>query len=104
MPDSALDFDTSPYVPENAADYGIGIVGAGGIVRHGHLPAYRKFGFRVAGITSRTAKTLDSLGDPAPRFAGWRELIECPDVHIVDVTYPFDGDRLAIVEAAAGAG
>jgi predicted dehydrogenase len=26
------------------------IVGAGGIVRDGHLPAYRKAGFRIAGI------------------------------------------------------
>src|SRR6478735_6395715 len=39
----------------------ITIIGAGGIVRDGHLPAYRKMGLPVAGIfdvNAETAKTL----------------------------------------------
>ena len=35
--------------PPAQKDYGIGIVGCGGIVRHAHLPAYRQFGYRVTG-------------------------------------------------------
>jgi predicted dehydrogenase len=38
--------DYYPYPPEKK-DYGIGIVGSGGIVRGAHLPAYKKCGYRV---------------------------------------------------------
>ena len=42
-----------PLLPERR-DMGIGIVGAGFIVRDCHLVAYVEAGFRVAGITSRS--------------------------------------------------
>ncbi|MEO1010094.1 MAG: Gfo/Idh/MocA family oxidoreductase [Bacteroidota bacterium] len=37
------------------------IIGAGGIVRDAHLPAYQKAGFTVAGITNRTRKRAEDL-------------------------------------------
>ena len=37
------------------------IIGAGGIVRDAHLPAYRKAGFEVAGITNRTRERAEKL-------------------------------------------
>lgn len=41
-----------PELPkENRPIY---VIGAGGIVRDAHLPAYKKVGFNVAGITNRT--------------------------------------------------
>lgn len=43
------------YKPELPKEHRpIYIIGAGGIVRDAHLPAYKKVGFHVAGITNRT--------------------------------------------------
>jgi len=58
--------DYKPKLPQRM-DHGIGIVGAGGIVNYAHLPAYKKAGFKVVGITDRnreqaerTAKNTES--------------------------------------------
>jgi predicted dehydrogenase len=80
---SPLSFVTRPSMPENPRP--IVVVGAGGIVNDAHLPAYRKAGFAVAGITDldlsraeRTAgvfeipkvyKTVDEAAGSAPREA-----------------------------------
>ena len=34
----------------NKIDYGIGVVGCGGIVQYAHLPAYKKAGFRSVAV------------------------------------------------------
>ncbi len=48
-----------PKLPiENRPIY---IIGAGGIVKDAHLPAYRNIGFNVAGITNRTKKRATDL-------------------------------------------
>lgn len=48
-----------PKLPkENRPIY---IIGAGGIVRDAHLPAYKNAGFTVAGITNRTKKRAEDL-------------------------------------------
>lgn len=39
------------------------IIGAGGIVNDAHLPAYKKAGFHVAGITNRTKEKAAKLAD-----------------------------------------
>lgn len=87
--------------------HGIGVIGAGGIVRYGHLPAYRKAGFRVVGIASRDADKARSMagqwGIPQA-FTDWRQLLDLPEVTVADVTYPFDEERLEIVRAAAERG
>jgi len=49
-----MEFDfprTAPELPEKPRP--IVVIGAGGIVRDAHLPAYRKAGFEVAGIVNR---------------------------------------------------
>lgn len=48
-----------PPLPETPMP--IIIIGAGGIVGDAHLPAYRKAGFRVAGITNRTRARAEKL-------------------------------------------
>src|ERR1017187_7171064 len=52
-------------------DHPIIVIGAGGIVRDAHLPAYSKAGFRLAGIYDlevQKAKTLaDQYGIPTPK-------------------------------------
>jgi len=52
------------YIPEPPkAPRPIVILGAGGIVRDAHLPAYRKAGFTVTGIYNRTRSRAQQLAD-----------------------------------------
>jgi predicted dehydrogenase len=48
-----------PQVPETSMP--IIIIGAGGIVGDAHLPAYKKAGFQVFGITNRTKEKAEKL-------------------------------------------
>ena len=83
--------DYKPKMPRKL-DRGIAIVGAGGIVNYAHLPAYKKAGFRVVGITDRNRevaeKTAKQAGIPKV-YASVEELLADGDVEIVDVAvYP----------------
>ena len=51
-------------------DRGIGIVGAGGIVNYAHLPAYKKAGFKVVGITDKNHEQAERLQNntASPRY------------------------------------
>ena len=98
--------DISPRQPSHR-DFGIGIIGAGGIIQWGHMPAYRKAGFNVVGIASRTRESAERMAKSwdIPRvFDDWRALLDIPEVQIADVSYPFDEDRLEIVREAAARG
>lgn len=83
-------------------DLGVGIVGAGWIVRECHLPAYRGAGVNVVAIASRTP---GRAADLAARFgitrvaASWREILDDPGVEILDVAFPPDRQPEIIVEA-----
>ena len=97
---------TLPVLPRSLT-MGIGIVGCGGIVQHGHMPAYRQAGFNVVGIASRNAQRVQAFAEKwkiSRAFDDWRKLIALDEVRIVDVTFPFDEERLEIVRAAAAAG
>src|SRR5882757_7848070 len=48
-----------PILPKSPAP--IVIIGAGGIVGDAHLPAYKKAGFSVVGITNRTRSRAEKL-------------------------------------------
>ena len=48
-----------PRLPETSMP--IIIIGAGGIVGDAHLPAYKKAGFQVLGITNRTKEKAEKL-------------------------------------------
>src|SRR5438067_1006962 len=70
---------------------GIGVVGAGFIVRECHLVAYAEAGFRVVGLTSRTRATAEEVARlrGVPRVFGTaEELLDCPEVDVVDVAVP----------------
>ena len=54
-----LFINQNPPLPENPAP--IVIVGAGGIVKDAHLPAYRKAGFKVIGIYDRDIAKAEAL-------------------------------------------
>lgn len=87
------------------ADWGIGIVGLGGIAGH-HLESYRKEGLTVLGGADVDEARARAMGERfGLRFVttDYRRLIDLPGVRIVDVTVPHDrlDRRLPIIEYAA---
>ncbi len=70
---------------------GIGVVGAGFIVRDCHLVAYADAGFRVAGITSRTieaAREVAALRQISKVYPSLEEMLDDPAIEVVDVAVP----------------
>ena len=105
MPDPLLDLDYYPRLPTRR-DRGIGIVGAGGIVQHAHLPAYKQAGFAVVGITDPDGEKAQRVAREhglAKVYDDLATLLADPEIEIVDVAvYPWE--QLGIVERAAAAG
>jgi predicted dehydrogenase len=92
MPDT-FDHSTLNYLPTMPArrDVGIGIVGAGFIVRDCHLVAYREAGFKVVGITSRTEETAREVAKlrEVPRvYADVEAMLDDPNIEVIDVAVP----------------
>jgi predicted dehydrogenase len=89
-------------------DYGIGIVGYGGIARAQHLAAYRLAGYRVAAAAdiSPERRELAKLDGIPAVYEDFRELICRDDVDIIDCTvfHSAVDARMAIVKEAAKAG
>src|ERR1700719_1615969 len=104
MPEVFPQLDYKPKLPRNL-DQGIGIIGAGGIVNYAHLPAYKKAGFKVVGLTDKNhaqaEKTAREHGIPRV-YASTDELLSDPEIRIADVAvYP--DVQLGIVEQVAAA-
>jgi predicted dehydrogenase len=79
-----------PSQPEGRG-LGIGVVGAGFIVRDCHLPAYADAGFRVLGITSRSTKHASASPtlSAAPRvYDSLEEMLDDQAIDIVDIAVP----------------
>jgi predicted dehydrogenase len=79
-----------PVLPERR-DVGIGVVGAGFIVRDCHLVAYGQAGFKVVGITSRTestAREVAALRGVPKVYPSVEALLGDPAVEVVDVAVP----------------
>lgn len=71
--------------------FGIGIIGAGFIVRDCHLIAYEQAGFRVVGIASRSlerAREVASLRKVPRVYRNCEELLNDPAVQVVDIAVP----------------
>jgi len=97
--------DYQPRPPEKK-DYGIGVIGCGGIMRHAHLPAYRQFGYRVVACCdldpeART-RAQQEFGIP---FAtdNALELASRPEVEIIDLAVHAH-QRRAVLEQIAPLG
>lgn len=105
MIDTQLDLD---YLPKlgSKRDYGIGIIGAGAIINAAHLPAYRKAGFCVIGITdqdtTRATETAQKFNIPKV-YESVDALLRDPDVDIVDVAVP-PWSQLGVVRKVVSAG
>lgn len=84
------DLGITPPMPRRR-DWGIGVVGAGFIVRDCHLVAYAGAGFRVVGITSRTRATAEEVASlrGIPRVHDDIDgLLDDPEVDVVDLAVP----------------
>ena len=86
----STDLGHLPVMPKRR-DMGIGVVGAGFIVRDCHLVAYADAGFKVVGLTSRTearAREVATLRGVPRVFATLEALLDEPVVEVVDVAVP----------------
>lgn len=89
-----------PVWPRERAAFGIGIIGAGFIVRDCHLPAYREAGFRVVGIASRTRARADEVAalHRIPFVAGSiSELLDNKEIAVVDIAVP-PADQAGVIQ------
>ena len=100
-----LDLEYRPVLGTKT-DYGIGIIGAGGIVNAAHLPAYRKAGFNVIGLTDKDADKANRTARDfeVPRvFPNVESLFDDPAVEIVDIAVPpWHQKELVRMATAAG--
>jgi predicted dehydrogenase len=90
-------------------DYGIGIIGTGGVAHWAHFPTYKYADMNVVAIAelddaARQEEQQRWQIDKA--FKDYRQLLELDEVEIVDVTihHDFNDFRLEVVKAAAEAG
>lgn len=99
----ALDY--RPHVPEGYRP-GIGVIGCGGIVKSAHLPAYQKYGMRVAGVydvrQEATAGVCEQFGVERV-YESLDALLDDPTIEVVDIaTHP--DQRVPLMRRAIAAG
>lgn len=96
--------DYRPRVP--ARPLSVGLIGAGGIARTAHLPAYAAWGIPVVAIASRTAgsaRDLAALAGVEKSHDTVAALLADPRVDVVDIATGPDG-RLDLIAEAVAAG
>lgn len=94
-----------PQPPERR-DYGIGLIGCGGIARGAHLPAYRQAGYRVVACCDRDEQAMREARAGFEIPFGTTDvdaLLAHPDVEIVDLAV-HAAQRLPLIERIAAAG
>jgi hypothetical protein len=86
-----LDLDYQLKLEPGLDQFGIGLIGAGFIIRDCHLPAYAQAGFRVLGICSRTqgraAEVADLRGVPRV-YRDHLGLLSDREIQVVDIGVP----------------
>jgi predicted dehydrogenase len=83
--------DHLPTLPARPDRFGIGVVGAGFIVRDCHLVAYAAAGFRVVALSSRTRATAEAVASlrGVPKVVdSVEELLDDPAIEIIDIAVP----------------
>jgi predicted dehydrogenase len=101
QPEKPTDLNYLPVFP-SCREVGIGIVGAGFIVRDCQLPAYTKAGFRVSGITSRTgqsARDVARLRGVEKVYESVEQMLDDPEVVVLDISVP-PAEQPAIIDRA----
>jgi len=97
--------DYKPHLGKKT-DYGIGLIGTGGIVQYAHIPAYRKAGFNIVAcydLNPETARKVAQEHGIATVYDSLDALLNDPAVEIVDIAVP-PWEQLKIVRQVAAAG
>lgn len=105
MSDPLLDLDYKPKLPPKT-DYGIGIVGCGGIVQYAALPTYKKHDLNVVAAYDIKREVAENVADEfdIPRVYDTLEaLVADPDVEMVEISVP-PQHQLQIARTCAAAG
>lgn len=87
MTEPLLELDYRPDLPPKT-DYGIALIGCGGVVNYGHLPAYRRHQLRVVGcfdIDPAAAKKTAQDHDIPRVYDSPDECLDDTEVDIVDI-------------------
>jgi predicted dehydrogenase len=103
-----LELSPEEYQPQPPArrDYGIGLIGCGGIARGAHLPAYRQFGYRVVAccdLDPERVRRAQAEFDIPFGTTDAAALLARPEVQIVDLAV-HAAQRPPLVERIAAAG
>jgi predicted dehydrogenase len=102
-----LNFDLFPAAPQpSGRDLGIGVVGAGFIVRDIQLVAYANAGYKVVAIASddpQAARQVASSRGVPKSYESYSELLRDPAVEIVDIAIPPDKQLAVVCEAVSQA-
>jgi len=85
-----IDLEYRPKLPVHRDRFGIGIVGAGGIIQNCHIPAYKMAGFRIVGMSSRKIFKKNLAQECSIPFfcQDYQDLILRDDVDVVDISVP----------------
>jgi predicted dehydrogenase len=90
MSDPLLDLNYKPYLPPKT-DYGIGIVGCGGIVNYAALPTYRDHNLNVVGcydVNREIAEETARKFDIPIVYDSVEALANDPKIEIVEISVP----------------
>ena len=101
-----LDLEHVAPAPKNK-EYGIGVIGAGFIVRDIQLVAYGHAGYRVEAIASNVpdqARAVAELRGVPKAYATWKELLADPSVEVLDIAVPPSAQQEIVRDAARYAG
>jgi predicted dehydrogenase len=89
LDDLNLDFEVP--LDQDLNQFGIGVIGAGFIIRDCHLVAYQQAGFRVLGIASRNparaAEVALVRGIPTT-YPHYRDMLANPEIQVLDIGVP----------------
>jgi predicted dehydrogenase len=98
-------FEYRPHLG-GKTDYGIGFIGAGGIVQYAHIPAYRRAGFNLVAVydvDTEKARAVAAEHGIGTAYESLDELLADPAVAVVDIAVP-PWEQRAVAERVAAAG
>lgn len=100
-----LMLDYKPHLPPKT-DYGIGVIGCGGIVNYAHLVAYRNNGLKVVAcydVNAEAAQKTAAAHGIAKAYDALGDLLADPAIEIVDIAVqPWRQREVAEKALAAG--
>jgi predicted dehydrogenase len=102
---AGFEIDDALALPPKS-DYGIGVIGCGGIVNYAHLPAYHANGLRVLACYDQNQDAAEKTARDhgIPRVADSIEaLLADPEIEIIDIAVtPWAQAEIALQSIAAG--